>query len=79
TALLIALSVVLAQLAVSFVFPEAEGYLGFMVFAVVLGRFLGVYHPDTEENEPLSTGRKLLGWLAVLIFILCFSPRPFVF
>lgn len=79
TALLIALSVVAAQLAVSFVFPQAQGYIGFMVFAVVLGRFLGVYHPETEQNEPLSTGRKLIGWLALLIFILCFSPKPFIY
>ncbi|MEZ0487669.1 site-2 protease family protein [Fibrella aquatica] len=79
TALLIALSVVVTQFAVSFLFPDVEGYIGFMVFAVVLGRFLGVYHPETEQNEPLSNGRKLLGWLALLIFILCFSPKPFIF
>lgn len=79
TALLIALSVVVGQFAVTFVFPQAEGYIGFMVFAVVLGRFLGVYHPETEENEPLGAGRKLLGWLALLIFLLCFSPKPFIF
>jgi len=78
TSLLIALSVVVAQFAVSFMFPTVEGYIGFMVFAVVLGRFLGVYHPETEENEPLSTGRKLLGWLAVIVFILSFSPKPFM-
>ncbi|MEZ0541623.1 site-2 protease family protein [Fibrella arboris] len=78
TALLIGLLVVVAQFAVSFVFPDAEGYIGFMVFAVVLGRFLGVYHPETAHNEPLSTGRKLIGWLALLIFLLCFSPKPFI-
>ncbi|WP_375446861.1 site-2 protease family protein [uncultured Fibrella sp.] len=78
TALLIALSVIVAQFAVTFMFPKAEGYIGFMVFAIVLGRFLGVYHPETEQDEPLSTGRKLIGWLALLVFILCFSPKPFI-
>ena len=78
TALLIALSVAVGQFALSFAFPTAEGYIGFMTFAVVLGRFLGVYHPETEENEPLSTSRKILGWLALIVFILCFSPKPFV-
>jgi membrane-associated protease RseP (regulator of RpoE activity) len=79
TALLMALAVVLAQLGVAYVFPAAEGYIGFMFFAVVLGRFLGVYHPETEHDEPLDTKRKLLGWLALIIFILCFSPKPFIF
>ncbi len=78
TALLIALSVVVGQMAVSWVWPLAEGYIGFMVFAVVLGRFLGVYHPETEQDEPLSAGRKLIGWLALLVFVLCFSPKPFI-
>ncbi|MEZ0609876.1 site-2 protease family protein [Fibrella sp. WM1] len=79
TSLLMALAVVFGQLVVSYFFPQAEGYIGFMVFAVVLGRFLGVYHPETELDEPLDTKRKLLGWLALLIFVLCFSPKPFIF
>ena len=79
TSLLIALSVTAGQLAVSYVFPQAQGYIGFLVFAVVLGRFLGVYHPETDPDEPpLSTSRKLIGWLAVLVFILCFSLKPFI-
>ncbi len=79
TNLLIALSIVAVQFGVSFFFPQAEGYSGFLVFGFVLGRFLGVYHPETEQDEPLSTNRQLLGWLALLVFILCFSPKPFVF
>jgi membrane-associated protease RseP (regulator of RpoE activity) len=79
TNLLIALSVVAVQFGVSFFFPQVEGYSGFLVFGFVLGRFLGVYHPETEQDEPLSTGRQLLGWLALLVFILCFSPKPFIF
>ncbi|MBO0935497.1 site-2 protease family protein [Fibrella sp. HMF5335] len=79
TNLLIALSVVAVQFGVSFFFPQVEGYSGFLVFGFVLGRFLGIYHPETEEDEPLSTGRQLLGWLALLVFLLCFSPKPFVF
>ena len=79
TNLLIALSIVAVQFGVSFFFPQAEGYSGFLVFGFVLGRFLGVYHPETEEDEPLSTNRQWLGWLALLVFMLCFSPKPFIF
>ncbi|GAB4044825.1 site-2 protease family protein [Spirosoma litoris] len=78
TSLLIALSVVIAQLAVSWVWPNAEGYSNFLVFVFVVGRFLGIYHPETEQDEPLDLKRQILGWLALIIFVLCFSPRPFI-
>ena len=78
TSLLITLSVVAAQLVVSWINPAVEGYSGFLVFVFVLGRFLGIYHPETELEEPLDWKRQVLGWLALLIFVLCFSPRPFL-
>lgn len=76
--LILALSVVLTQLLVMYNLPEVRGYSGWMLFAFLIGRFLGVYHPPALFDQPLSTGRKVLGWLALLIFILCFSPEPFV-
>lgn len=79
TTWLLALSVVAGQFLVSFLFPAAEGYPGFLLFILILGRFLGVYHPDTQDEKPLSTGRVILGWLTLLIFVLCFSPKPFIF
>ena len=78
TSWLLALSVVVAQFGVSFVWPAAVGYDGFMVFAFLLGRVLGVYHPPTEDDQPLNWQRKALGWFALLVFVLCFSPKPFV-
>ena len=78
TSLMITLSVVAAQLVVSWVQPELEGYPGFLVFVFLIGRFLGIYHPKTELEEPLDMKRQVLGWLALLIFVLCFSPRPFI-
>ncbi|ADB38726.1 site-2 protease family protein [Spirosoma linguale] len=78
TALLVTLSVVAAQLVVSWARPDIEGYSGFLVFAFVLGRFLGIYHPETELEEPLDAKRQILGWIALIVFVLCFSPRPFV-
>jgi len=77
TALLMALSVVAGQFLISYLWPNVQGYPGFLLFILILGRFLGVYHPETEEDEPLSTGRKVLGWLTLIIFVLCFSPKPF--
>lgn len=75
---LIALSVVAIQLIISYFYPTIEGYSGFLAFGLMIGRFLGVYHPPTYDRQPLSLERKVLGWLALIIFILCFSPKPFV-
>lgn len=79
TVLLIALSVVSAQLLCSWLRPDWEGYSGFLVFTFVLGRFLGIYHPETDQEQPLDAKRQLLGWFALVVFVLCFSPRPFLF
>jgi len=78
TSLLVTLSVVIAQLGLSWLHPDWEGYSGFIVFVFVLGRFLGIYHPETELEEPLDTKRQVMGWLALVIFVLCFSLKPFL-
>ncbi len=35
-----------------------------------------VDHPPVTFYKPLSTGRKVIGWLSMLIFILCISLNP---
>lgn len=79
TSLIITLSVVAVQLIMSWLHPDWTGYQGFLAFAFVLGRFLGIYHPETELEEPLDAKRQVLGWIALIVFVLCFSPRPFLF
>ena len=75
---ILALAVAILQLICTQLFPNLLGYSGFLPFIFLLGRFLGVYHPDVEHDEPLDFKRKILGWLSLVIFILCFSPAPFV-
>lgn len=57
-------------------FPAIVGYEGWIVFAFILGRFIGIEHPPSEIEQPLDTNRVILGWIALLIFVLCFSPAP---
>ncbi len=76
--IVLALGVLAGQLAVNFFFPTAQGYTGFLPFLFILGRFLGIYHPPAQVERPLSLGRKALGWLALVVFVLCFSPKPFL-
>jgi membrane-associated protease RseP (regulator of RpoE activity) len=70
-------SILLAmQFSASWFFPTVEGYSGWMLFAFVIGRFLGIDHPPCLIEVPLDNNRKILGWIALLIFILSFTPAP---
>jgi membrane-associated protease RseP (regulator of RpoE activity) len=56
--------------------PAVKGYSAWMLFALVVGRFVGVQHPPSEIEVPLDNKRVVLGWITLLIFVLCFSPAP---
>ncbi len=71
-----ALAIFAGQIVLLMLFKGIEGYSGWLVYAFLLGRILGVHHPKPIDNQPLDSKRKLLGWLAIVIFILCFSPAP---
>jgi len=75
---MLALLTVTIQLGISLLDSTIDGYSGFLVFGFLIGRVLGVYHPPTDDLTPLSPSRKVVGWLALIIFVLCFSPKPFV-
>jgi membrane-associated protease RseP (regulator of RpoE activity) len=75
---LVAAGVLSLQLFVQFIWPQVQGYNGWLVFGLVLSKALGVFHPPSPNEEPLSRGRKLLGWFALVVFVLCFSPAPFI-
>jgi membrane-associated protease RseP (regulator of RpoE activity) len=71
--LMVALLLVLSRL-----FPDLQGYPGWLVFLFVLGKFIGIQHPPSEIEEPLDDKRVVLGWIALAIFVVCFSPAPIV-
>ena len=76
--LMISLGIIAFQEILLLTFPGVQGYGGWMLFAFLIGRYLGIYHPPSEIEEPLTTNRKILGWIALVIFILSLSPQPFV-
>ena len=76
-ALLLSLSVWAAQLACTLALPGVVGNPGWLVFGLLLARVTGIFHPPAPNETPLSPGRKVLGWLMLAIFVLCFSPSPF--
>lgn len=78
TRLTLAVSIFTAQFITILFFPALKGYTGWLLFAFIIGRFLGIYHPPALLDQPLSPGRKILGWITLIVFVLSFSPRPFV-
>lgn len=77
--LAVALTLAAIQYALVFWQPAWEGYEGWLFFGFLLGRVMGLRHPEVGDGQVLDTKRKMLGWLAILIFALCFSPQPFIF
>jgi membrane-associated protease RseP (regulator of RpoE activity) len=50
---------------------------GWLLWATVL-LFIGFRHPVTvDDSVPLSPRHIWLGWFALLMFVLCFTPMPF--
>ena len=74
-----AVSVFLTQALINMVFSGIEVSPIWLIYAFLAVRFIGVDHPPALKEEPLDRKRKILGYLAILIFILCFTPNPIYF
>jgi membrane-associated protease RseP (regulator of RpoE activity) len=74
--IVLALSMFAVQYALGFFIPGIRGYPGWLLFAFLIGRMVGIAHPPSQDETPLSNGRKILGWIALVIFVLCFTPNP---
>ncbi|MEI6246829.1 MAG: site-2 protease family protein, partial [Acidobacteriota bacterium] len=47
------------------------------IMMTVMAWFLGFRHPRIiDEHEPLDPRRKIIALIALIIFILCFTPVP---
>ena len=54
----------------------AVGYSGWLVWIGLILFVIRVDHPPVRVREPLTPGRKALGYLCLVIFALCFSIQP---
>lgn len=77
--IMITLLVFAVQLLISWLFPNLVGYSGWIFFIFLIGRFVGIQHPPSEIEQPLDPTRVALGWLALLIFVISFTPVPITF
>ncbi|MDW8159028.1 MAG: site-2 protease family protein [Bacteroidia bacterium] len=76
--LLILLILSLQQL-IQLYWEEAEGHLLWLIFALIAVKWIGVEHPPVEYEIPLNLNRKILGYLAIVIFIISITPKPWYF
>ncbi len=68
---------------VTYVFLAALGVLSFYyngwVLLFILLALLGRRHPlPWDDWTPLDRARKILGWIMMVIFVLSFTPTPFI-
>lgn len=73
------LSLLALQATACALWPSIEVNGVWLLYSFLAVRVLGVEHPGAATEEPLSTGRKVLGIIAIVIFIISFSPAPLLF
>ncbi len=68
----------LAALVVNFLprLADSFGYSAWLLWVGLIVFLIRVDHPPVLVHEPLTPGRKLLGYLCLALFILCFSIQP---
>lgn len=54
------------------------GWSGWLFWALILFFVIKIKHPPVPYFEKLNFGRMILGYIAIVIFILSFSPTPFI-
>ena len=74
--LLLVIWIMIIQIFALQFFPDANDYGIFMMFSFVIGRFLGIDHPKAIIDKPLNLNRKIIGWIALAVFVVSFTPRP---
>ena len=50
---------------------------GWILWALILARFIKLNHPPTGYDHKLSPARKVSGWAAIAVFCVTFTPVPF--
>ncbi|MGB3617554.1 MAG: site-2 protease family protein, partial [Catalinimonas sp.] len=75
--LLLALTVFVVQYLIVLFLP-VRGNTFWLLFIFLIGRVLGVFHPPAVQEAPISTGRRVLGWLSLAVFVGSFTPMPLV-
>lgn len=74
--LVLAIAMATGQILLMYFVRGISGFPGFLLFGILVGRMIGISYPAAEIEQPLDPKRVVLGWITLLVFILCFSPVP---
>ena len=74
--LMMTVILVMIQIMFKYNFGQLEVNMIWLFYAFLVVRFIGVEHPPAQEEHQVNRPRKILGWIALVIFVLCFSPSP---
>jgi Zn-dependent protease len=74
--ILMVIWIMIVQIIASKYFTQFNGYEVNMVFAFLIGRFLGIEHPKAIVDKPLDLKRKVIGWIGLVVFVISFTPKP---
>ena len=55
---------------------QTLGYSGWLLWCLLLLFLVRVDHPPVLYEQPLTARRRMLGYLSILVFVLCFSLKP---
>lgn len=55
---------------------QSLGYSGWLIWCLLLLYLVRVDHPPVLYQEPLTPRRQWLGYLCIVVFVLCFSLKP---
>ncbi len=60
------------------IIPLAQySWSGWLLWAGILYYVIKLYHPPVPDETPLNPERTFVGWIALIIFLVCFSFLPF--
>jgi membrane-associated protease RseP (regulator of RpoE activity) len=73
---LVASCIFLTQILLKLYLPFIQPNLIWLIYSVLSVRFIDVEHPPALHEHIVNRPRQILGWIAIIIFILCFTPSP---
>jgi membrane-associated protease RseP (regulator of RpoE activity) len=60
------------------VIPFAQySWSGWFLWALISFYMVKLYHPPVPDETPLDKNRVIVGWIALVVFVVCFSFSPF--
>ena len=70
----------IARIAFVALIPLSFLSLNWLIWAALIFFLIRIQHPPImETNEPLAPHQKVIGWIALAIFLGSFIPEPFIF